>query len=107
MTGLNLDRGLVGHGRILAWQRVKLPRYGREGAVEVRPFPAEKTPCISIAQGLLGEAVNGNPTTGSPRSRCPEANPSNRVNRTSDKMVSKRDADESPCRCEAARSPRG
>src|SRR3989454_12825917 len=54
---------MVGYGRILAWQRVKLPRYGREGAVEVRPFPAEKTPCISMAQGLSGEAVKGDPMT--------------------------------------------
>src|SRR6266566_7592757 len=36
---------------------------GREGAVEVRPFPAEKRPCVSEAQGLSGEAVKGNPMT--------------------------------------------
>ena len=57
MTGLNQDRGLVAHGRILAWQRVKLPRYGREGAAEVRQFPAPRLG----APGLLGEAVKGNP----------------------------------------------
>ena len=42
---------------------VKLPRYWREGAVEVRPFPAKKRPSVSEAQGLSGEAVKGNPTT--------------------------------------------
>ena len=36
---------------------------GREGAVEVRPFPAEKRLCASEAQGLSGEAVKGNPPT--------------------------------------------
>jgi len=41
---------------------VKLPRYWREGAVEVRPFPAKKRPSVSEAQGLSGEAVKGNPT---------------------------------------------
>ena len=40
-----------------------LLRYGREGAVEVRPFPAEKRLRASEAQGLSGEAVKGNPTT--------------------------------------------
>src|SRR5881397_98982 len=48
---------------ILAWQWAKLPRYGREGAVEVRPFSAKKRPCVSEAQGLSGEAMKGNPTT--------------------------------------------
>ena len=42
---------------------VKLPCYGREGAVEVRPFPAKKRPRVSEAQGLSGEAVKGNPRT--------------------------------------------
>ena len=59
VTDLNRDRRLVGHGRMLAWQRVELPRYGREGAVEVRPFLVEKRPCVSMAQWLLGEAVKG------------------------------------------------
>ena len=54
---------MVGHCKILAWQWAKLPRYGREGAVEVRPFPAEKRLCVSEAQGLSGEAVKGNPMT--------------------------------------------
>jgi len=63
VTGLNWDRWLVGHRKILAWQWAKLPRYGREGAVEVRPFPAEKTPWASKAQGLSGEAMKGNPPT--------------------------------------------
>ena len=41
----------------------KLPRYWREGAVEVRPFPAKKRLLASMAQGLSGEAMKGNPTT--------------------------------------------
>ena len=41
VTGLKRDIWLVGHRKILAWQRAKLPRYGREGAVEVRPFTAK------------------------------------------------------------------
>jgi hypothetical protein len=36
---------------------------GREGAVEVRPFPAKTKLRASEAQGLSGEAVKGNPTT--------------------------------------------
>src|SRR5207249_5457821 len=63
VTGLDRDGWLVGHRKILAWQLAKLPRYGREGAVEVRPFTAKKRPCVSEAQGLSGEAVKGNPTT--------------------------------------------
>src|SRR5437867_11549526 len=63
VTGLDRDRGLVGHRKILAWQWARLPRYGREGAVEVRPFPAKKRLRASRAQGLSGEAVNENPTT--------------------------------------------
>jgi len=63
VTGLNLDSRLVGHRKILAWQWAKLPRYGREGAVEVRPFPAKKRLRVSEAQGLSGEAVKGNPPT--------------------------------------------
>jgi len=63
VTGLNWDRWLVGHRKILAWQWAKLPRYGREGAVEVRPFTAEKRLWASMAQGLSVEAVKGNPTT--------------------------------------------
>ena len=46
---------------------VKLPRYWREGVVEVRPFPAEKRLRVSEAQGLSGEAVKGNPKTVIPR----------------------------------------
>ena len=52
MTGL-WDNPLVGHRKIPAWQLAKLPRYGREGAVEVRPFPAKKRLCVSEAQGAL------------------------------------------------------
>src|SRR5437016_10816008 len=63
VTGLDRDSWLVGHRKILAWQRAKLPRYWREGAVEVRPFTAKKRPCVSEAQGLSGEAMKGNPVT--------------------------------------------
>src|SRR5438445_11912343 len=63
VTGLNRDRWLVGHRKIPAWQWAKLPRYGREGAVEVRPFTAEKRLRVSEAQGLSSEAMKGNPTT--------------------------------------------
>ena len=62
VTGL-WDKRLVGHRKILAWQWAKLPRYRREGAVEVRPFAAKKRPRASEAQGLSGEAMKGNPTT--------------------------------------------
>ncbi|HVH14848.1 MAG TPA: hypothetical protein VNA15_03910 [Candidatus Angelobacter sp.] len=44
-------------------QLAKLPRYWREGTVEVRPFTAKKKLRASEAQGLSGEAVKGNPTT--------------------------------------------
>src|SRR5438552_16338852 len=63
VRGVDQDIWLVGHRKIPAWQRAKLPRYGREGAVEVRPFPAEKRLRVSEAQGLSGEAMKGNPTT--------------------------------------------
>ena len=63
VTVLKWDKGLIGHCKIPAWQWAKLPRYWREGAVEVRPFPAEKRLRASEAQGLSGEAVKGNPTT--------------------------------------------
>src|SRR5437016_8834745 len=63
VTGLNWVSRLVGHRKILVMQWAKPPRYGREGAVEVRPFPAKKRLCVSEAQGLSGEAMRGNPTT--------------------------------------------
>src|SRR5436853_4741858 len=63
VTGLNLDGRFAGHRNIPAWQRAKLPRYGREGAVEVRPFPAKKRLLVSEAQGLSDEAMKGNPPT--------------------------------------------
>src|SRR5947208_13787391 len=63
VTGLNWVSRLVGHRNILVMQWAKPPRYGRGGAVEVRPFPAEKRLCVSEAQGLSGEAMKGNPTT--------------------------------------------
>jgi hypothetical protein len=62
VTGL-WDNRLVGHCKIPAVQWAKLPRSGREGAVEVRPFPAEKRLFVSEAQGLSGEAMKGNPMT--------------------------------------------
>jgi len=46
VTGLR-DEGLVGHRKILALQWAELPRSGREGAVEVRPFLA-KTRLVSL-----------------------------------------------------------
>jgi hypothetical protein len=63
VTVLNRDRGLLGHCKIPALQWAKLPRSGREGVVEVRPFPAREKLRASEAQGLSGEAVKGNPTT--------------------------------------------
>ncbi len=63
VTGMNRDRGLAGRRKIPAVQTAKLPRYWREGAVEVRPFTAKKRPRVSEAQGLSGEAMKRNPTT--------------------------------------------
>src|SRR5947199_726800 len=84
VRGVNRDIWLVGHRKILAWQRAKLPRYGREGAVEVRPFTAKKRPCVSEAQGLSGEAMKGNPTT-TVIPRVDESKPSPRTNRRLDR----------------------
>jgi hypothetical protein len=91
VTGLSWDNRLVGHRKILAWQWAKLPRYGREGAVEVRPFPAKKRLCVSEAQGLSGEAMKGNPTTtvipgvdeskSSPRTTEDSTEPNRTINR--------------------------
>src|SRR2546427_13100531 len=53
------DNRLAGHRKIPAWQRAKLPRYWREGAVEVRPFPAKKRLRVSEAQRISGEEVTG------------------------------------------------
>jgi len=63
VRGVDQDVWLIGHRKILAWQWAKLPRYRREGAVEVRPFTAKKRLRVSEAQGLSGEAVKGNPPT--------------------------------------------
>jgi len=63
LTGLTWDIQLVGQCKIPAWQQAELPRYRREGAVEVRPFPAKKRLRASEAQGLSGEAMKGNLTT--------------------------------------------
>ena len=67
--GLTMDEKLPSQGKIRALRKgAKLPRYWREGAVEVRPFPAETRLRASEAQGLSGEAVKGNPpTTAIPR----------------------------------------
>src|SRR5881398_2539001 len=84
VTGLDRDIWLVGHRKILAWQWAKLPRYGREGAVEVRPLPAEKRLRVSEAQGLSGEAMKGNPTTTViPRVDESKSTNNRRVDRTS------------------------
>ena len=61
--GLTRDERLPDQRKILAVQRVELPRYRREGAVEVRPFTAKTRLRASEAQGLSGEAVKGNPPT--------------------------------------------
>src|SRR5438270_5831075 len=67
VRGVNWDIWLIGHRKILAWQWAKLPRYWREGAVEVRPFIAKTGLLATEAQGLSGEAMKGNPTTVIPR----------------------------------------
>src|SRR5437870_12981884 len=63
VTGLHRDDWLVGHRKIPALQWAKLPRYWREGAVEVRPFTAKKRLYVSEAQGLSNEAMKRNPMT--------------------------------------------
>ena len=84
VTGLNWDTRLVGYRKIPPWQWAKLPRYGREGAVEVRPFPACKRLRASEAQGLSGEAMKGNPpTTVIPRVDESKSTNNRRVDRTS------------------------
>src|SRR5881397_340914 len=78
VRGGNWDIRLVGHRKILAWQWAKLPRYRREGAVEVRPFTAKKRLWASEAEGLSSEAMTGNPlTTVIPR--VDESKPSRRA----------------------------
>src|SRR5437879_4336099 len=85
VTGL-WDNRLVGHRKIPAWQLAKLPRYRREGAVEVRPFTAKKRPCVSEAQGLSGEAMKRKPTTTViPRADGSKSSP--RTNRRLDRTV--------------------
>src|SRR5947209_3206663 len=78
VTGLNWDARLVGYRNIPAWQWAKLPRSGREGTVEVRPFPAKTRLRASEAQGLSGEAMKGNPTT-TVIPRVDESKPSHRT----------------------------
>jgi hypothetical protein len=80
VTVLKWDKGLVGHCRIPALQWAKLPRYWREGAVEVRPFPAREKLRASEAQGLSGEAMKWSPTT-TVIPRVDENKPSLRTNR--------------------------
>jgi len=84
LTGLTWDIQLVGQCKIPAWQQAELPRYRREGAVEVRPFPAEKRQVVSEAQGLSGEAMKGNPTT-TVIPGVDESKPSPRTNRRLDR----------------------
>src|SRR2546428_8326957 len=79
------DNALVGHRKILAWQWAKLPRYRREGAVEVRPFPSKKRLLVSAAQRPSSAAVKRNPPT-TVISGAGEAKPSKshrRLDRTS------------------------
>jgi hypothetical protein len=78
VTRLNRDRGLAGHRKIPAVQWAKLPRYWREGAVEVRPFTAKTKHHASMAQGLSGEAMTRNPTT-TVIPRVDESKPSHRT----------------------------
>jgi hypothetical protein len=64
MTGVNRDTWFwLATVKSLPCNGAKLPRYRREGTVEVRPFPAKKRLRVSEAQGLSGEAVKGNPMT--------------------------------------------
>ena len=63
VRGMDRMSGGLANRKIPAWQRAKLPRYRREGAVEVRPFTAKKRPSVSEAQGLSSEAMKENPTT--------------------------------------------
>ena len=63
VRGVNRDIWLVGHRKIPACNGPSYHATGRERAVEVRPFPAEKRLRASEAQGLSGEAVKGNPPT--------------------------------------------
>jgi hypothetical protein len=64
MMGLTMDERLPSQGKIRAFRKgAKLPRYWREGAVEVRPFTAKTKLHASEAQGLSSEAVKGNPPT--------------------------------------------
>src|SRR2546422_10226147 len=88
VTGLTLDNRLVGHRKILAWQLAKLPRYRREGAVEVRPFTAKKRLRVSEAQGLSGEAMKRNPTTTVIIPGVDESKSSPRTNRRLDRTPS-------------------
>jgi len=78
VTDVDWDIWSVGHRKISALRWAKLPRYGREGAVEVRPFPVKTRLRASEAQGLSGEAVKGNPTT-TVIPRVDESKPSHRT----------------------------
>ena len=70
VRGVNRDNWLVRLCKILPWQWARLPRYRREWMVEVRPFTAEKRLVVSEAEGLSGEANEGEPDDyGTPRSR--------------------------------------
>ena len=104
VTGLNWDNRLVGHRKILAWQWAKLPRSGREGAVEVRPFTAKKRLSVSEAQGLSGEAMKGNPTT-TVILRVDESKSSPRTNRRLDRTRMNYDLVKSRVHISRARAP--
>jgi hypothetical protein len=100
VTVLNRDTWLVGHCKIPAWQLAKLPRYGREGAVEVRPFPTKKGLRVSEAQGLSGEAMKGNPTTTIPRVDESKSKASN------NRRLDRTDANPIPCQPPSSRGHR-
>jgi len=95
----------LAHRKILAWQLAKLPRYGREGAVEVRPFPAKKRLLVSEAQGLSVEAMKGNPPTtvilrvdeskSSPRTIEGSTEPNRTINPVQRSIIEVKDASDS------------
>src|SRR2546421_4726692 len=105
VRGVSRDCWLVGHRKIPAWQLAKLPRYGREGAVEVRPFPVKKRLLVSEAQGLSVEAMKGNPPTtviirvdeskSSPRTIEGSTEPNRTINPVQRSIIEVKDASDS------------
>ena len=70
VTVLKWDKGLVGHCKIPALRWAKLPSYWREGAVEVRPFPAETGSYVLLRRKALRRSNEGEPDDdGNPQSR--------------------------------------